>query len=210
MKTIQKITILSLGFLASFNLLAQPKQSSFYAGLGIGYANTPWNDIVSGTFNGTTIEATKNPDGGLTWGGHLGYQFNSWLAAEFGGYALPQTTISISPPGPPITISGNIDAYILYFGLKMSHTITSSTQLYSKFGIGYQSIKAGSSLKAGTEGLNSNNCFGPFFAAGLSYLLTNSINISLQFTRAAGQAIHKTDDYSTNPNLYTVELEYRF
>jgi len=187
--------------------------SYFYATGSIGYAQAPWDDIAGGTYGIATISFPKNANGGLTWGGNIGYQYRSWLGLELGALQLPKVTmkVTINSPGMPVT-PGAISSYIIYLAAKLSHPLTHNLTLFSKFGIGYQNLTADKSLDQGDDGVHSNSNFGPFFAAGLAYQFMHNLSANLQFARATGQSIHggHEDKFSTSPNFYTLDLQYSF
>jgi len=186
------------------------KASHFYVAGVVGYAQSPWDEIVGGDHGAISISLPKNGAGGFTWGGSIGYQYQSWLGIELGAFNLPVVTMKITVPHS--NISGDISTYIVYLAAKLSHPLTSHLTLFSKFGVGYQNLTADKVLDQGTEGIHSNSNFGPYFAAGLSYQFMRNLSVSLQFARAAGQSVHGADEdkYSTNPNFYTAGLQYSF
>ncbi|MBV52664.1 MAG: hypothetical protein CL816_01200 [Coxiellaceae bacterium] len=175
-----------------------------------GYADTAWENTTGTQLSSTmTLDYTKNDNGGLVWGGGIGYQWAPWVAAELGAFMLPTTEASIQFNGNTVA-SGDIKGSIIYLAGKLSHPVKEHISLFTKAGVNYQDTNADDAFKSGSNGINSNTYFGPFFGVGMSYSLKSNFYAKLEYDRASGQANHSDDEYAPNPNIFVAGLGYTF
>ena len=80
---------------------ALPFSSYFYSELGLGYADTGYNDFYSsymdGSQGGESLTGTKNDNGGLAVVGDIGYVLMPHFAIELGGGYLPEYKANYEP-----------------------------------------------------------------------------------------------------------------
>ena len=193
--------------------MAQPTgfKRHAYAEVMGGYTDTGWKTITGTQLTSTlTLDYTKNDNGGLVWGSDLGYQITSWFAIELGGFKLPTTDVSVVSTDPTFTSPGDIKGSIYYLAGKLSQPIKYNMSLFTKAGVNYQDTNTTDNLSSDSDGINSNTFFGPFFGVGLSYTLKNNLYAKVEYDRASGQANHKDDEYSPNPNIFVAGLGYTF
>ena len=200
---------------------SEPSSSGFYVEGSLGYAYTPWKSILGskveipmgpgGAPGVAAFSYPQNANGGFTWGGDVGYALNSWLGVELGAWKLPTTKIRFTY-APMVNQLYKYSTYAVYLAGKLSHRMSDSFELYSKFGLSYQHLNVtvleGDTLTRSAPVSTSH--IGPFFAAGLSYYFIQNLSFSAQISRIAGKSDHGSDQYLTHPLLYTMSIGWHF
>ncbi len=124
-----------LSFAGGDEHMAQPTgfKRHAYAEVMGGYADTAWEKTTGTQLTSTmSLDYTKNHNGGLVWGGDLGYQMTSWLAIELGGFKLPTTDVSVVSTNPNFSSAGDIKGSTYYLAGKLSHPIKYNMTLFTK------------------------------------------------------------------------------
>ena len=97
---------------------AVPTYPHFYLGGTIAYGQTTWSELASDDFFVEISVPSETHDSGTTWGGFMGYQFDTAFAVEAVYMRYPNTLVKISP-------------FSFYFPLT---EFVSRTQVYSVIG----------------------------------------------------------------------------
>src|SRR3990167_10005856 len=117
----------------------------------LGYAQTNWKSTVG---NVTSTDVSLNwsrGDGSFAGGADMGYQFNRFIGAEFGGFSWQQWTATGLIAGVSLAATGR--TYAVYVAAKFTVPLFNfdNWDLYAKAGAGFQHFNISNSL----TGLNT-------------------------------------------------------
>jgi hypothetical protein len=192
------------------DMMAAPAASgftpNFYAELGLGYADTQYDQfqINSATSSPITTTNTTNPNGGLSYGGDFGYQFMPHLAVELGGGYLPEYKFDGGSYGG--TTGNSVSSWYAYGAGRIDTMIKDKINVFAKAGVSY---RGGSFTVAGTD--YDDYYWGPIFGAGVSYDVRDNIYVSAEYNHLGGSS-DTADQNITAPdvNIYMGKVGYKF
>ena len=205
-------------------MMAAPAAPSFtpyfYGELGLGYAQTSYND-----FEGVDVDAT-NSNGGLSYAGNFGYEFMPHLAVELGGGYLPEWkddgSQSVTVDGTSYTFTGNLKVsswYAYGAGRIDTNVVNDKINVYAKAGVAYRSVTdkfSGTVSAAGEEEESysedeTNSFWAPFFGAGVSYDVRDNIYVALEMNYI-GNNNDASSDTGIVPaaSIYMAKVGYKF
>ncbi|AJC50464.1 porin family protein [Coxiella endosymbiont of Amblyomma americanum] len=189
--------------------------SGIYIEGNAGYVYHPWGSDVTTVpgilKNFSLISSSSRGDGGSTFGGDLGYQFNKNIALEGGWFYLPKATFNTVDPG-----SFAIKGGVAYTALKGMASIYGNTYAFGKLGVSYtynwSSIALASSDLNSTNNVSScSNYWNPLFAAGMQYYLTPNWSVSTQYVFVPGYRSASSNRFVTPVvHLLTMNVGYKF
>ncbi|QHG92476.1 hypothetical protein EGQ50_01785 [Coxiella endosymbiont of Amblyomma sculptum] len=194
---------------------SSPNYTGIYIEGNAGYVYHPWSSdatTVPGILKDfALISSSSKGDGGSTFGGDLGYQFNQNLALEGGWFYLPKAAFTTVDPGT-FTIKGGV----AYTALKGMAPVYENACVFGKLGVSYtynwSSIAlASSDLNSTTNVSSCSNYWNPLFAAGMQYYLSPNWSVSAQYTFVPGYRNASSDRFVTPvAHLVTIDIGYKF
>lgn len=176
---------------------------SFYLGIGAGYADTHWDNMV----NGTTVSGLSVKDNGFAGRVFGGYNFNRFLAIEAGWTYLPKAKYQVAG-----VTTNTLKNYAVDLDGKVTAPLVEGFGVYGKLGVGYLHTKGTLSTTFGNT--NSISHVGPVVGAGVSYHVTPNLVGDLGWTRYSGDgkidASTSTYKYQPNPDVVLLSVAYEF
>lgn len=127
-----------------------------YVGIGFGNLWSDWNDQP----RPSGIEG----DDGFTFNLDLGYQWNQYLAAEFGYVYFPSAS--------------HLSAYATYVAAKMLVVLPYRFNLFVKAGVAYHHLNI----------QGDTSFFSPVFAGGVAYAFLDNLSANLQYMYLGGDS----------------------
>ncbi|QTS83837.1 outer membrane protein [Coxiella endosymbiont of Amblyomma nuttalli] len=217
---IASVGVTSAALAGGSDYVPAPSYAGIYVEGNSGYTYRPWlkdaSTIVGFAKQTAVLGNASRGNGGFTFGGDLGYQFNQYFAIESGWYYLPKlkftTDVKISP-----LVAGTYDVKsgIAYGAFKGMAPIYANTYVFGKLGVAYtynRSSAALPTLKAPFNVASRSNFWNPLFSAGVQYHFTSNWSVNAQYTFVPGYRGASSNRFSTVPatNLFTVGLGYKF
>lgn len=204
--SVKKLLILTAAGIASLGVTAAfaggpdvaVADNGVYVDVNLGYAWADWSYVVPGT---AAIVWGDNNTGGFTIGGDIGYQWNQYLAAEFGYWYLP--TVSFTDT----TVGNNLYNYALYLAMKFMAPITDNFDIFFKGGVAYRYASTSGFTAAHPLAVTQTEIV-PTFAVGLQYNYTPNWRFNVMYTYI-GSANYGLAG-SPNVNSLTVGVGYLF
>ena len=189
---------------------ALPFSSYFYSELGLGYADTGYNDFYSsymdGSQGGESLTGTKNDNGGLAVVGDIGYVLMPHFAIELGGGYLPEYKANYEPgSGSTDSESWKVASWYTYGAARVDIDVLNKVNAYTKAGLAYRSMtitKDGDDL--------DDYYWAPFFGAGASYDVRDNLYVALEYNYVGSS--NDTNEGLTAPaaSLYLAKVGYKF
>ena len=187
-------------------MMAAPAAPSFtpyfYGELGLGYAQTAYQDFYNGVFN---VDGADNSNGGLSYAGDFGYEFMPHLAVELGGGYLPEYKTNG-------TDNGKLSSWYAYGAGRLDTNINDKINVFGKVGVAYRSATFSA------DGVSDQDAsqWSPFFGAGASYAVRDNIYVALEYNHIAGATGvtdvtgDGVDDPTPDANIYLAKVGYKF
>jgi len=186
-------------------MMAAPAAPSFtpffYAELGLGFAETAYEDFDASAFS--VFNDIDNANGGMSYAGDFGYQFMPHMAVELGGGMLPELKINDASAQ-----NTKLSSWYAYGAGRIDTAVMNDKlDVFSKFGLAYRS---GSAKNDGTLD-DSETWYAPFFGAGASYSVRDNIYVALEYNFIGSQN-DSEHDFGTVPsaNIYLGKVGYKF
>jgi OmpA-OmpF porin, OOP family len=189
---------------------AQAEMPGFYAAAQLGYANTHINtgNLVTINNGSTPVALPDLHNPAFAYRLSFGYQFNRYVAAEFGYRHFSNTDIAVFIPN---NYSAAASSKERAYDLVAKGMLPLSMQLsgYGKLGVAY--VKANSQGYASTTAnytatTNSySNTWQPTFALGLSYALKPNVPVDFSWNRMqklGGNSAPSSDFYAVGVSYY--------
>ncbi len=209
--------------------------SGFYADFDIGWGGSRWSHFLGGVMNPTgqalvsTLKGsvTKNGDGGFSWGGNLGYQFNQYFSVEVGAYDLESVkgTVGVSIPiqnNNPIPISSGsvkVSSWALYMAGKIAVPLFYHLDMFGKMGMAFRflnysgaGIANATAIEAGSNHFINDQHYATWLAGvGLQYWFTSNWSVNAQYLHIPGyNRAQEVAMQSPNVNLILGGMGYKF
>lgn len=189
------------------------KTSGFYAGADMGYSYSPngfdkLNSTAKSDLNTLGIKQTKD---GFVFGGHLGYNFNQYIAAEAGYLRLPRIGYKASSGafGTSNDFVGHENNNALYLAAKASYPIYDKLSVFAKAGYAFIFSNTGASFQVNGVTYNttgaSETYYNPLVGGGLEYRVLPKLGVNASYTAI----IHVKNEYPTT-HLFMGGLNYYF
>ncbi len=191
----------------------------FYFGGSLGYGNTDWSEITTApstetVFNPATLSAPIGAtQGGVAFGGYIGYQFSEHFTVEGIYTHYPMTKVTFSQDGNNYNIGElktNTNAYSLVGKIMVPFGFT-KIYVYADAGVTYVMRDDNQTTPLPDEIPNFKEehigHFGPSFGFGLAYDITPRIftESSFQYTTGYGKAdMRPAEDYI--PFVYSLMM----
>jgi len=142
--SVKKLLVLTAAGIVSLGMTAAlaggpdvaPADNGVYVDLNLGYAFQDWEGIGNILGGVGFVTWGDNAQGGFAGSVDLGYQWNQYLAAEFGYWYLPQANFTVLPGG--VGASGSINNYALYLAAKFMAPVMDNLDLFFKAGLAYR------------------------------------------------------------------------
>lgn len=138
--------------------LALASDNGAYIGVGLGHLWSDWSHMATSNPNLTGVDGT----GGFNFGLDLGYQWNQYIAAEFGYVYFPS--------------AGNLSAYATYLAGKLMVDLPHNVDIFAKAGIAYHDL----------DHSGDTHYFNPVFACGFGYAFIENLSMDIQYMYFAG------------------------
>ncbi|WP_304986037.1 outer membrane beta-barrel protein [Coxiella-like endosymbiont] len=196
-----------------------PSYAGVYVEGNVGYVYRPWKSDVTtlpGTLNNLgVLSSSSRGNGGFTFGGDLGYQFNQYFAVEGGWFYLPKAKFTINPTtftikATTFTIKGGLP----YAALKAMVPIYENTYVFGKLGLAYSYNRSSSALVSSdlTNFVSDRSSYwNPLFAVGVQYYFTPNWSVNAQYTFVPGyRSAFSTRFVAPVAHLFTVGIGYKF
>ncbi|AKQ33864.1 outer membrane beta-barrel protein [Candidatus Coxiella mudrowiae] len=189
-----------------------PSYAGVYVEGNVGYVYRPWKSDVTtlpGTLNNLgVLSSSSRGNGGFTFGGDLGYQFNQYFAVEGGWFYLPKAKFTINPT--TFTIKGGIP----YAALKAMAPIYENTYVFGKLGVAY-TYNQSSAASVTSDLINfispRSNYWNPLFSVGVQYYFTPNWSVNAQYTFVPGYRSASSSRFvAPVADLFTVGIGYKF
>lgn len=178
-----------------------------------GYAGREWSR------NFRFINWRGNRLGSFTAGGAIGYQWDRFLAAEFGGFFMQDTTFTYLPVGALVGATGHASDWFVYFAGKLMAPVpwVDNLDAFFKAGIAYRETGITGSV-VGINGINGvsrdKGNWRPTFAAGGQYNFTPNWYVEVQYMHVGEGGRVFVNGFGPNAipalNLFTVGAGYKF
>lgn len=188
-----------------------PDPGSFYIQAQLGYTRNDLDSIIGRSPYPSITLSYRNGAGGFVWGGGAGFQINHWAAVEAGGFNFPNVKQTMNPLVSYIPKTDfDYKTYGLYLAGRFSHPIASKWAFSTKAGLGYQCIKTTNFDLSDGHGFKNASALVPFFGAGVSRGISQSLALSLEWSHFGDYIRHTKDQYIVAQNLFTAGLNYSF
>lgn len=195
------------------NMGAPVKTSGFYAGADMGYAYTPngFNKISSTAKSDLKAVGVNQDKDGFTFGGHLGYNFNQYIAAEAGYLRLPKIGYEDKSGvlGTTHDFVGHENNNVLYLAAKASYPVYNKLSVFAKAGYAFIFSDSGASFQVNGTTYNttgtSETYYNPMLGAGVEYKVMPKLGVNASYTAI----IHVKNEYPTT-HLFMGGLNYYF
>jgi opacity protein-like surface antigen len=128
----KKIAILVLGLsaqAAAYSNTAVLSHHGFYAGVLTGYASTTWKGLVGSDLPSLVSTPATAKEGGIEWGGLVGYQFNRGFSVELDYLNLPKASMTFNPISVYV-VDDNVTAMN-----SSTQAIALSTKIFAPMGV---------------------------------------------------------------------------
>ncbi len=176
----------------------------FYSELGLGYADTDYNDFYQ-SFNDESqnLSGTNNENGGLLLSSNVGYVLLPRLAIEFGGGYLPEYKADAYDGSSEDDFK--VSSWYLFSAGRVEVPILERVDMYSKVGMAYRHM---------VVMLDDNEIddyyWAPILGAGVSYHVKEKINISVEYNYIGSS--NDTNEGLRAPaiDLYMAKIGYQF
>lgn len=178
----------------------------FYAGLGIGYGETTWNELATNDFLAQVSAPKETHDFGTVWSAFLGYQFGRSFALEATYTRYPNTRLVF-------------DEYSFYYPITEFTTHSQVYSLIGKFILPLANSRINAFLDAGIALTHRNDIFAkvtrvvPTFGLGFTSNASHNVITEVGFEYYVGYG--KSDHIPVKdfvPFLFGIyfRLGYRF
>lgn len=198
--------------------------ASSYAGIyvegNLGYAYRPWrkdaSTIVGFAKQAALLGSSSRGDGGFTFGGDLGYQFNQYFAIEGGWYYLPRLEFTTNTKIAQLVAGTySVKSGMTYGALKAMAPVCANTYVFGKLGAAYTYDQGSAALptrKAPSTLASRSNFWNPLFVTGVQYYFTPNWSVSAQYAFVPGYRRASSSRFANVPvtHLFTVGLGYKF
>lgn len=213
--SVKKLLVLTAAGIASLGVTAAlaggpdvaPADNGAYVDLNLGYGFQDWQGIANLIITPTRSRVWgDNSTGGFAGSVDLGYQWNQYLAAEFGYWYLPQASYTNTPAGG-VAVGGNVSNYALYLAAKFMAPVMDNLDLFFKAGLAYR--YANQTTAAGPLNAPANNTqtnITPTFSGGIQYNYTPNWRFNVMYTYISSNAGAPTP----NVHLITAGVGYLF
>jgi opacity protein-like surface antigen len=186
------------------DMMAAPAASgftpNFYAELGLGYADTQYEQFMEGS---QMTSNTTNPNGGLSYAGDFGYQFMPHLAVELGGGYLPDYDFDVAGA------AGNtVSSWYAYGAGRIDTMIKDKINVFAKAGVAYRSFSFSGADASATS--DSDYYWGPMFGAGVSYDVRDNIYVAAEYNHLGGTSDSSEGNSLPDANIYMGKVGYKF
>lgn len=156
-----------------------------YVGGELGWAHSDWSDFTNSTAD----------NGGVVYGGKLGYQATRRFGAEVGGFVLPKSTIDFDL----FSASGTIKSWAAYAAATFRFPLLKNERLYLRGKVGpvYRSLDHSDALGS----LGTGHYWTAILGASLNYAFGNDsahpIILGFEYSNIFGSR----DSWSSNGNI---------
>jgi hypothetical protein len=220
----KRFLCLALGLLALGNCdengteLCEEFPTGYYVGVAVGAVNNPWKDNASPVGGPSTVLSGPdwtNGNWALTAGGFFGYQINTTLSFEMGGFWFDSVQIKEKISNITTAAVTQIDLKIneLYalFAAAGVQAPVGPLYLNVKVGAGYQHVGVENAPTASTFFHSFHNAatFGPMFGAAILYPFSSNV-VGVRYDRFAGKFNHHKGKYVLNTNVITATYAFYF
>jgi len=185
-----------------------------YGGGSLGYGSTTWYGLVPAQEKQNMAMSLSTPtlsqEGGLIWGGVVGYEFNPFFALEINYQQYPQASLVFDEESL-FAFDHNDNTLLntkteVVFALAKIMVMVPNTPIRVYSGAGVGDVHR-------NDQLNNHWLFTPSFGAGVNYLPTPHImaELAANYTAGYGESeLNPVEDYI--PFLYSVcvKLVYRY
>lgn len=190
--------------------ISAPSYAGAYVEDNVGYVYRPWRSDVT-TVPGTpknfgVLSSSSNGNGGFTFGGDLGYQFNQYFSVEGGWFYLPKAKFTIDPT------TFRINAGVAYAALKAMASVYENAYVFGKLGVAYTYNQSNVAFLSSdlTKVVRSSNYWNPLFAAGVQYYFTPNWSMNAQYTFVPGYRSASSSCFvAPVVHLFTVGIGYK-
>lgn len=221
--SVKKLLLLGAAGIASLGMtaalaggpdMAPAPDSGVYVGVSAGYAIHDIRSDMGSVTPSTAIAWNDRARGGFSFGADIGYQFNRYVAAEFGYWYLPdaRATLTARPGFAFLNTATTIKSYALYLAAKVMVPLYDSLDVFMKGGLAYRNSTGVPALNAIGVGLRTtvptfeSKTIEPMFAGGLAYHFDENWSVNVQYTYLGSV------DRSQIPaaHIFTGGVEYMF
>ena len=202
------VCCVSSTFAGGPEMMATPAAPSFtpyfYSELGLGYADTGYDDFYQSFNDGSkSLSGTDNDNGGLLLSTAMGYVLLSHLSIELGGGYLPEYKADMNDDGQ--VEDYKVSSWYLYSAGRIVAPLLDRVNLYSKAGLAYRRM---------VVTLDDNEIddyyWAPILGAGVSYHFKEKIYASLEYNYIGSSNDTNEDLRAPAVNLYTAKMGYQF